>query len=94
MKAPPRSNWASRTRAAPALGVTFQPMATKIKATGSGSRSVARQPTSVSRPPMTSPNEYPLAAQKMQIPNARLRVGSRVAAWRGALRVGGAPRRG
>ena len=51
-----------RESAAPrSCGITRGPIASSVSAIGTGSRKVQRQPSSVSRPPRTSPSEKPLA---------------------------------
>jgi len=56
-------------------GSSHSPPASTASATGAGTSSVHRQPTSVRRPDSTSPRENPLAPNTVYTLNARFRIG-------------------
>ena len=62
-----RAGWSFGTRRTPAISVT--------SATGAGRKKTQRQPISVSRPPITSPSENPVAPVAVKIESALLRAG-------------------
>ncbi len=72
--APPRSSRARSVRGG--SGGRKRNAPTRIsRAIGIGSRKVARQFSAASRPPISSPEEYPDASKTLKIPNALFRCG-------------------
>ncbi len=57
------------------VGIARRPRITSATASGAGTRKVQRQPSSVSSPPSTSPNEKPLAPTVVKMLRARFRAG-------------------